>query len=215
MAIDDPKVTATSMTLPGGDSALLFDTAVRFQNTEIGRLYLGMSRAGMEGVARSTLFAMSMLGVLAALAAAGMCFIFGDALARSMRLVRNSLMSFGAGDFERRISEKRNDEIGELFTAFNHMADCLQSGRAQQDGNGALAAMLPVPDRARLLAVAAAADAEATLMLRSDMDLPELEETPGPESESEVKPAEEPEELPADSEPPERSRRARGSRKRA
>ena len=212
IAVADPKVAATSTTLPSGDSAILFDSAVLFQNTDIGRLYLGVSKVGMQSVVRSTLFAMAMLGLASAFAAGGLCFLFGGMIARSIRLVRNSLMSFGSGDFDRRIAERRNDEIGELFTAFNHMADCVQAGRAQRDGDGAVAAMLPTPYRNRLLAVAAAADAESTLIISPELAAA-AEAAEAAEMSNAEPPAEEPFEeemsVPDETPQPENKRRSR------
>ena len=55
---------ASEVTLPDGTAAFLFDTPILFQKTEIGRIYLGMDRAGMDSVLRSTLLLMSNLGLL-------------------------------------------------------------------------------------------------------------------------------------------------------
>src|SRR5262245_24809079 len=116
-------LSASEVTLPDGKAAFLFDTPILFQKTEIGRIYLGVDRAGMDRVLRSTLLLMSNLGLLTVLSAVGMLYVFGGLLARPIRLLSKSLHDFGAGDLDRRISETRNDEIGQLFTAFNRMAD--------------------------------------------------------------------------------------------
>ena len=128
-------LSASEVTLPNGKAAFLFDAPILFQKTEIGRIYLGVDRAGMDNVLRSTLLLMSNLGLLTVLSAVGMLYVFGGLLARPIRLMSKSLHDFGAGDLDRRISETRNDEIGQLFIAFNRMADGIQArfGRRNED----------------------------------------------------------------------------------
>jgi len=153
-------LSASEVTLPNGKAAFLFDAPILFQKTEIGRIYLGVDRAGMDNVLRSTLLLMSNLGLLTVLSAVGMLYVFGGLLARPIRLMSKSLHDFGAGDLDRRISETRNDEIGQLFIAFNRMADGIQArfGRRNEDEVAPL-------DAARANALTSSAtDTEATLL---------------------------------------------------
>ena len=161
--VSAPDLTATSVTLPDGKAAFLFDTPILFQKTEIGRIYLGIDRAGMDRVLSSTLFMMSNLGILTVLSAVGMLYVFGGLLARPLRSLTKSLRDFGAGDLDRRISESRNDEIGQVFSAFNHMADAIHArfGNRQQPG-----VSLPAVDISAL-ATAAEGDTESTLVTTS------------------------------------------------
>jgi serine/threonine protein kinase/HAMP domain-containing protein len=160
--ISAPDLTATSVTLPDGKAAFLFDTPILFQKTEIGRIYLGIDRAGMDRVLSSTLFMMSNLGILTVLSAVGMLYVFGGLLARPLRSLSKSLQDFGAGDLDRRISEGRNDEIGQVFSAFNHMADAVQA----RFGNRQPSLPLPAVDISAL-ANAPEGDTESTLVTTS------------------------------------------------
>ncbi len=90
-------LSASEVTLPDGKAAFLFDAPILFQKTEIGRIYLGVDRAGMDNVLRSTLLLMSNLGLLTVLSAVGMLYVFGGLLARPIRLMSKSLHDFGAG----------------------------------------------------------------------------------------------------------------------
>ena len=156
-------LTASEVTLPDGTAAFLFDTPILFQNTEIGRIYLGMNRAGMDSVLRSTLLLMSNLGVLTVLSVIGMLYVFGGLLARPIKLLSKTLHDFGAGDLDRRISETRNDEIGQLFTAFNRMADGIHSRFGKNTGD-----QIAQLDAARLAALASSDDeTDATLVTTS------------------------------------------------
>jgi serine/threonine-protein kinase len=161
MQADD--LTASEVTLPDGTDAFLFDTPILFQNTEIGRIYLGMDRDGMDSVLRSTLLLMSNLGVLTVLSVIGMLYVFGGLLARPIKLLSRTLHDFGAGDLDRRISETRNDEIGQLFTAFNRMADGIHSRFGTNAGD-----QVAQLDSARLAALASSDDeTDATLVTAS------------------------------------------------
>ena len=202
----DRKVTAGSFILPGDQAAVLFDTPVLFQERDIGRVYVGVSRANMERVLHSTFLALSTLGMWAVLGTVAVCLFFGSLVARQLRLLRDSLMALAAGDLERRIPLRRNDEIGELFTAFNRTAESLRAGAAKR-GEPATAAM---PDAGRLLAMAAVEDAEATLVIGAEPTAPA-----GP-SETDAPPETIPSEREApNSEPPETDLRQIGSRLRA
>ena len=65
--------------------------------------------------------------LLAVLAVVGLSQVFGLLLLRPIRLLRRSLKIFGDGDWDLRISDVRRDEIGEIYSAFNRMAEAIQS----------------------------------------------------------------------------------------
>jgi len=156
-------LTASEVTLPDGTDAFLFDTPILFQNTEIGRIYLGMDRAGMDSVLRSTLLLMSNLGLLTVVSVIAMLYLFGGLLARPIKLLSRTLHDFGAGDLDRRISETRNDEIGQLFTAFNRMADGIHARFGKNAGD-----QVAQLDAARVAALASTnEDTDATLVTTS------------------------------------------------
>jgi HAMP domain-containing protein/tRNA A-37 threonylcarbamoyl transferase component Bud32 len=116
----------SSVALPDGRSVFLFDTPILFQNTPIGTIHLGVSQSGMQRVLRATLALLALLGLVAVIAVGGLSYFFGGLMAKSIRLLRESLVAFGDGDSDRRISQKRADEFGELFIAFNRMAESTQ-----------------------------------------------------------------------------------------
>jgi serine/threonine-protein kinase len=116
-------MSISSVTLPGGRSIFLFDTPILFQNTPIGTIHLGVSQAGMQHVLQATLALLAFVGLVTVVAVGSLSYFFGGLMAESIRLLRDSLIAFGDGDFDRRISQKRADELGELFVAFNCMAE--------------------------------------------------------------------------------------------
>ena len=52
-------------------------------------------------------------------------------LSRPIRSLRNALREIETGNFDCRISEARNDEFGQIFTDFNHMATTLEARNAE------------------------------------------------------------------------------------
>jgi serine/threonine-protein kinase len=125
--VAQPDLITYEIALPSGVAGFLFETPILFQQTEIGRVYLGINRAGMDAVLRSTLFLLAVGGVLTVASVVGMLYVFGGLLARPIRRLGRMLASLGEGDLDSRISETRNDELGEVFRAFNMMADNLQT----------------------------------------------------------------------------------------
>ena len=128
--VEQEDMLTFELELPDGMTIFLFDTPVLFQQTEIGRVYLGIDRADMDSVLRSTLLLLAGAGILTVMSVVGMLYMFGGLLARPIRLLSRFLHNFGAGDLDSRISDTRNDEIGQLFTAFNNMADQMQARSA-------------------------------------------------------------------------------------
>ena len=139
-----PDMTASSMS-KGAQPMLLFDTPILFQKTEVGRVYLGLAQDGVASVLKATAWLMAALGLLAVLAVIGLSQVLGLLLLRPIRLLRRSLNTFGEGDWDLRISQTRRDEIGEIYSAFNRMAEKVQS-RLSQDEETRQQADVPVLD---------------------------------------------------------------------
>jgi len=159
LVTEQADLTTYQLALPNGVSVFLFDTPILFQQTEIGRIYLGLNRAGMDAVLQSTLILLAGLGIFTVLSVIAMLYMFGGLLAKPMRLLAKFLHNFGAGDLDSRISATRNDEIGQLFSAFNHMADDTQAriGRAPPASETQERELQPVN-------IDGSADAETTLV---------------------------------------------------
>jgi signal transduction histidine kinase len=59
-------------------------------------------------------------------AVAGLCYILAWTLAKPVRTLHDAVVRFGKGDLTSRAGLRRRDEIGELSTAFDQMADRIQ-----------------------------------------------------------------------------------------
>jgi eukaryotic-like serine/threonine-protein kinase len=113
-------------------SVYLFDTPILFQKVAIGRIYLGVDRAGITQVLSSTLWLMATLAFAAIATVAGLAFAFAQYIGRPLKTLRRALDDMGAGDLDRRISETRNDEFGTLFKTFNLATSSLQARVARE-----------------------------------------------------------------------------------
>lgn len=127
------EVTVSSVSLPGGRDIFLFNAPILFQKTEIGHIFLGINQAGVTQVLSATFWLMAGLGVFATVIVGSLSFLFARFIARPLRVLRRALHDLGSGDLDRRISESRNDEFGELFQIFNATADEIQDVATKSD----------------------------------------------------------------------------------
>jgi methyl-accepting chemotaxis protein len=70
---------------------------------------------------------MIILALSIVLAVSLVIYLFNKLIAKNLSLVTRTIHSFGSGQLETRISKRRSDEFGDLFTVFNNMADTLES----------------------------------------------------------------------------------------
>ncbi len=113
------------------DVAVLgFETPITFGGKRIGRVVLGLPEKPLVQVVRLSLVLMTTLVVVTVLAVAVAMYFVAEGFARPIRLVGESMDEIARGRFDQRIGEQRNDEFGELYAAFDRMAQALQEGRA-------------------------------------------------------------------------------------
>ena len=109
-----------------GGKMFVFKAPILFQRTNIGTVLLGVSQSGVQWVLSAMFWLMLGLGTLAVVFVVALSQFFGLLILRPVRLLTRTLHEFGNGDFDRRISERRTDEIGQIYAAFNRMADKIQ-----------------------------------------------------------------------------------------
>jgi signal transduction histidine kinase len=125
----EPSVIWTSV--PAGER--LYDVAVpiRMRGLPVGAVRVGISRAGVDRMLRD--LALKVLGVLLVLMVVGVGSIwrFSRRMVLPIEQLRNSAKAVQAGDLSQRVPVDRNDEIGELSSAFNAMTVELGRSRAE------------------------------------------------------------------------------------
>jgi len=129
---DSGGVRTSLVELPDGSGAFDFRTPILFQDQEIGSIRLGLSRAKVEDVERTTLILLLILALVTIAAVAVVSFVLGRILARPINIAREGLEEVALGNFDYRISQERKDELGALFSAFNKMVASLESARQHE-----------------------------------------------------------------------------------
>ena len=142
-------VTADERGLPvgrysaGGEAVLGFEAPITFHDKRVGLLALGLREQPLRQVARISMGLMAVLVVVTVAAVAIAMYFVANWLAQPIKLVGEALGEIAKGRFDHRIDERRKDEFGELYQAFDRMAQALQDRQA-----GALVAATmhtPVP----------------------------------------------------------------------
>jgi serine/threonine-protein kinase len=116
----------------GGESVLGFEAPVLFQDKQLGRVALGVLEKPVTQVARLSITLMVVLALVTVLAVAVAMYFVANWFAQPIRLVVDSMGELAKGRLDHRIREQRRDEFGELFNAFDALADSLQQ-RATAD----------------------------------------------------------------------------------
>jgi serine/threonine-protein kinase len=109
-----------------GEDILGFEAPVLFQGKQVGRVELGIPEKPLTQVARLSITLMVVLVVVTVLAVAIAMYFVANWFAKPIRLLGESMAEIGKGRFDHRIGERRNDEFGLLFQAFDEMALALQ-----------------------------------------------------------------------------------------
>lgn len=108
------------------EDVLEFESPITFQGKRIGQVALAIPEKPLAHVARLSLIMMAIL-VLSTIAAVAIAtFLIANWFAKPIKLLRESMAEIGKGRLDHRIAERRNDEFGLLYQAFDDMAQALQ-----------------------------------------------------------------------------------------
>jgi len=114
----------------GGESVLGFQAPVLFQDKQVGQVALGLLERPVTQVARLSITLMIVLALVTVLAVAVAMYFVANWFAQPIRLVCDSMAELAKGRLDHRIREDRRDEFGDLFNAFDALADALQERAA-------------------------------------------------------------------------------------
>jgi len=124
------SIAATRYANATGSPVLGFEAPITFQDKQVGRVALGVPEEPLTQVARLSIVLMVVLAVVTVLAVAIAMYFVANWFAKPIRLVADSMAEIGKGRFDHRINEQRKDEFGELYVAFDAMAQALQDRAA-------------------------------------------------------------------------------------
>ena len=111
----------------GGETVLDFESPITFQSKPVGRLWLDIPEKPLAHVARLSIVMMALLVLVTIAAVAIATYFIANWFAKPIKLLEESMAEVGKGRFDHRIGERRNDEFGLLYLAFDDMAQSLQT----------------------------------------------------------------------------------------
>lgn len=113
-----------------GASVLLFEAPITFRRdagrVEVGRVHLGVYEEPLARVEKISIVSLIVLVAVTVLAVMIAAFLMANRYFKQIRTLVDSLGEFGGGHLDYRIREPRRDEFGEVFRAFDDMADAIQ-----------------------------------------------------------------------------------------
>lgn len=105
-----------------GASTFVFATPIRFQDKQIGKVRLSLPEEPLAAVASQSWWLMLLLLFVTAAVVTLATYLLAERYSKPLQLLRESMEEIGQGRLDYRIDEKRDDEIGELYLAFDAMA---------------------------------------------------------------------------------------------
>ena len=116
-------VLVRSHVLEDGAGIFDFEAPILFQGKEIGAVHLGIFKAPLRRVAGLSLWLMGVLLVVTVSAVMAATYIIGQSFSRPVKRLLEAMNEIGEGRLDHRIVQERKDEFGELFQAFDAMAE--------------------------------------------------------------------------------------------
>jgi len=130
------KVSYFNYTLPGGSHALNLIKPITFKDKKLGEVQVGVSIDFIEKLTReerSSIITITIgIIVLSVIIAVLMGYNFSRPIAKLVRATRQ----IGKGNYRYKVELSRNDELGNLATAFNQMGEDLWAKSLMQDSFG-------------------------------------------------------------------------------
>jgi adenylate cyclase len=107
------------------ESVASWQVPIRFQGLEVGHARVTHSLAPLEATTRRAVWLLVGATLIMALLASVAAGVIGKRLARPIDDLMDASRAIGAGNYDFRFTERRNDEIGHLMESFNEMAQGL------------------------------------------------------------------------------------------
>lgn len=117
---------------PDGREMVLFESPVRFQETEIGRLQVGLSTRSLRAASQTTWLALALLALVTLLAVSLGAYVLARRLQAPLDTLRGALDQIAQGRLDTRIRAQRRDDFERVYAAYNAMADSLEARMKQR-----------------------------------------------------------------------------------
>ena len=115
----DQLATAT------GEDGFRFVRTIRYSGQPFGTIDVVVDRTELDAAARSSRDLLIGLGIALLLVVLALSYAIGQSIARPVERLRKALSDAASGNRDLRISHSRTDAFGELFDAYNGLAESL------------------------------------------------------------------------------------------
>lgn len=120
----------------GKKEILDFSMPVEFNKFRVGGIHVGISLETMQKKISETRIFVISLTILIILGGIGLSFLISTRFSKPIYMLVDGTREIKNGNFEYRIEHSSNDEIGDLTTSFNDMAEGLRKKEIIQDAFG-------------------------------------------------------------------------------
>jgi serine/threonine-protein kinase len=123
-------VAVTRYDTPDHATILEFEAPISYkrdmERVQLGRVHLGIPERPLSKVARLSMLSMVFLILVTLAAVVVATYLMADRYFKQIRLLVESMAEIRKGRYDYRIAEERKDEFGQVYRAFDEMADALQ-----------------------------------------------------------------------------------------
>jgi len=115
------------------DTFIAYNSTIKFKQLTAGYVFITMSKEHVILSLHNSRFVIMMITGFMSLLAIFLAFLMSRHLSKPIYNLVDASKAIGEGNFKFRLNERRNDEIGELAHAFNHMAHGLYQKSQVED----------------------------------------------------------------------------------
>lgn len=119
--------------LPSGEKIMAVSMAISSINSEYSSVRMVTSLTEIDEAVRNYIVTVTLIGLAILFIIIITGVYFAGSIVRPIRQISGIARKFAKGDFSVRIQTNSDDEIGELCTAINHMADELSTAEAMKN----------------------------------------------------------------------------------
>ncbi len=110
-----------------GREIFSFSTPILYQNKNIGRVYLGLSKQQLLSATNTTLYMLALLSLIVIVTVSIFTYVLSNSINKPIKTLKIALEEVSSGRAEYRIEQQRHDEFGKLYSTFDTMAESLQT----------------------------------------------------------------------------------------
>lgn len=119
--------------MPGGEKIMAVSVPISAINSEYSSVRMVTSLTEIDNTVKTFIVAVTIICLAIMLIIITTGLFFAGSIVKPIRQISTIARKFAMGDFSVRIKNNSDDEIGELCTAINHMADELSAAEAMKN----------------------------------------------------------------------------------